>query len=86
MEKSETLLISAFVIKPSFFWTTSVLASLGFLRCLIQTPLPLVIADKYPERFPTAFSLYMVINGIVSLVLGPLIGKLIRLIALNRQI
>lgn len=58
----------------SFIYTAVVLASLGFLRCLIQTPLPLVIADAYGDRFATAFSLYMVVCGVVSLIFAPLVG------------
>lgn len=54
-------------------------AALGFLRCLIQTPLPLVIAEEYPERFTSAFSLYMVVCGIVSLVFGFLLGNYIHI-------
>lgn len=54
-------------------------AGLGFLRCFIQTPLPLVIAEEYPDRFTTAFSLYMVICGVVSLVVALLLGKVINL-------
>lgn len=59
----------------SFLWIAVVSAILGFLRCFIQTPLPLVIAEEYTSRFSTAFSLYMVICGVVSLICGPVIGE-----------
>lgn len=64
-----------FVFNFSYFWTVLMTASLGFLRCLVQTPLPLVVAEEYPERFTTAFSLYMVVCGVVSLIVGLLLGN-----------
>lgn len=60
----------------SFWVVAAVCAALGFLRCLIQTPLPLVIAETYNQRFVTAFSLYMVVCGVVAMIFGPLIGKI----------
>lgn len=68
---------TGFILNSSFTWIASMAAALGFLRCLIQTPLPLVIAEEYPERFTSAFSLYMVVCGIVSLVFGLLLGNYI---------
>lgn len=67
--------LAAFVFDRSFLWIAIVSGALGFLRCFIQTPLPLVIAEEYSSRFATAFSLYMVICGVVSLICGPVIGK-----------
>lgn len=67
-------MVSAFVFNHSFTWIAFVSATLGFLRCFIQTPLALVIAEEYPSRFATAFSLYMVVCGVVSLITGPVIG------------
>jgi len=49
---------------------------LGFLRCFIQTPLSLVFAEEYQDRFATAYSLFMAVNGVVSLVYGPLMSEL----------
>ncbi|KAF2894569.1 hypothetical protein ILUMI_11604 [Ignelater luminosus] len=65
---------TAFVLNNSFWWVLTVSAALGFLRCLIQTPLPLVVAEAYSHRFVTAFSLYMVVCGFVAMTFGPLIA------------
>lgn len=62
------------MLNSNFLWVAVVSAGLGFMRCFIQTPLPLVIAEEYPSRFATAFSLYMVVCGLISLICGPLIG------------
>lgn len=66
----------AFVNCQSFIWKTATLAALGFLRCFIQTPLPLVVSEVYPDQFATAYSLYMVICGIVGFIVSLLIGIL----------
>ncbi|XP_060535806.1 monocarboxylate transporter 7-like isoform X2 [Cylas formicarius] len=64
----------AFVSNDTYIWKIFMLAILGFLRCFIQTPLPLVLSEEYPDKFATAFSLYMVVNGAVSLLCGPLMS------------
>lgn len=75
--------ISVFLMNSSFLWILIVSVILGFFRCFIQTPLALVIAEEYPERFPTAFSLYMVVLGIVNLVFGILIGMFVQKLSYN---
>ncbi|KAJ8925760.1 hypothetical protein NQ315_009608 [Exocentrus adspersus] len=60
----------AFVMRDAYVWKMVTLAALGFLRCLIQTPLSLVFAEEYKENFPTAFSLYMAVCGFISILVG----------------
>lgn len=67
--------LSAFTLNSSFWWIILVSGSLGFLRCFIQTPLPLVVAEQYGQRFTTAFSLYMVVCGFVALGVGLISGE-----------
>lgn len=66
---------TAFVYKNEYYWKLVTLSIVGFLRCFIQTPLPLVISEQYSDNFATALSLYMVVCGLVSLVFGPLMSK-----------
>ncbi|CAH0561109.1 unnamed protein product [Brassicogethes aeneus] len=63
-----------FLMSNGYMWTMVMCSCLGFLRCLIQTPLPLVITEEYPSNFSTAFSFYMVICGVISLIFGPLMS------------
>lgn len=63
-----------FVVNNTFWWIMVISAVLGFLRSLIQVPLPLVVAEAFPARFATAFSLYMVVCGFVALSFGPLMS------------
>ncbi|XP_065172787.1 monocarboxylate transporter 1-like, partial [Atheta coriaria] len=63
----------AFVSYDSFLWVLIISAILGFLRSLIQIPLPLVIGEVYGERFSTAFTLYMVVCAVVAAIFGPLL-------------
>ncbi|CAH1116605.1 unnamed protein product [Phaedon cochleariae] len=64
----------AFTLRDDLQWKLIILGILGFLRCLIQTTFPLVISEKYKENFSTAFSLYMVVCGVISLIFGPLLS------------
>ncbi|KAJ8971340.1 hypothetical protein NQ314_000753 [Rhamnusium bicolor] len=64
----------AFVLNDTYIWKILTLGALGSLRCLIQNPLALVISEEYNDNFATAFSLYMVVCGFVSLVFGPLMS------------
>ncbi|XP_063920633.1 monocarboxylate transporter 7-like [Zophobas morio] len=65
---------TAFVLRNDFYWKLVTISCVGFLRSFIQTPLPLVVSEKYSDNFATAFSLYMVVCGVVSLVFGPLMS------------
>lgn len=64
--------VLAFLMSNAFWWIATVSVILGFLRAFIQIPLPLVVAETYPHRFVTAFSLYMVVCGFVALACGPI--------------
>ncbi|XP_022901443.2 monocarboxylate transporter 1 [Onthophagus taurus] len=75
-----------FVLNNSFIWIATTTAILGFLRCFIQTPLPLVVAEQYGARFPTAFSLYMVVCGVVALAVGVLSGVIKNLTQSNTMV
>ncbi|CAG9764125.1 unnamed protein product [Ceutorhynchus assimilis] len=69
-----TLVRVAFLLCKEHLAKISTLVVLGFSRSFIQTPPPLVIAEEYPDGFATAFSLYMVVTGVTSLIVGPLMG------------
>jgi MFS family permease len=48
----------------------------GFLKGALVVNQSLVIAEHCPlDRFAAAYSLFMVINGVITLCLGPLVGK-----------
>ncbi|GJQ75155.1 hypothetical protein Trydic_g9761 [Trypoxylus dichotomus] len=64
----------AFTMNSSYWGVLIICSILGFLRCYIQTPLPLVVAEQYGSRFTTAFSLYMVVCGFVALTVGIVSG------------
>nr|CAH7734628.1 unnamed protein product [Callosobruchus chinensis] len=61
-------------MRGGYWWTMITLGVQGFLRCLIQTPLPLVISEEYHDNFSTAFSLFMVVCGFINLLFGPLMS------------
>ncbi|XP_019881070.2 uncharacterized protein LOC109608949 [Aethina tumida] len=61
-------------VSHNYTWILCTCGALGFFRCLIQTPLPLVFTEEYPTNFSTAFSLFMVVCGVISLVFGPLMS------------
>ncbi|XP_030749793.1 monocarboxylate transporter 1-like [Sitophilus oryzae] len=58
----------------SFWWKTVIMAVLGTLRCFIETLVSLVISEEYPDRFSSAFSLYMVANGSTCLICGAIMN------------
>ncbi|XP_066153477.1 monocarboxylate transporter 7-like isoform X2 [Euwallacea fornicatus] len=60
----------AFSLKNDYMWELGILGVLGFLRCFIMTPIPLVLAEEYPTKFSTAFSLSMVVGGFVTLIMS----------------
>lgn len=48
----------------------------GFLKGALVVNQSLTMADHCPlDRFAAAYSLFMVINGVITLCLGPLVGK-----------
>ncbi|XP_044255843.1 monocarboxylate transporter 3 [Tribolium madens] len=65
---------TAFVSRNDYYWKLATVACVGFLRAFIQTPLPVVISEQYSENFSTAFSLYMVVCGVVCFIFGPLMS------------
>ncbi|XP_050499290.1 monocarboxylate transporter 1 isoform X2 [Diabrotica virgifera virgifera] len=65
-----------FVINDGYSWRMAILVILGILRCFIQTPYSLVIAEAYRDNFARAFTLFCVLSGGTSLVLGPLMSLL----------
>ncbi|KAK4887869.1 hypothetical protein RN001_004140 [Aquatica leii] len=64
----------AFVEDNSFWWLAVCLALMGSIRCFFQINYPLIFVEMYKERFVTAFSLYLVVCGIITLLSGVLIG------------
>lgn len=52
-----------------------VASSIGFFRAWIHVPIAIVFADHLPaERFPSGYGLFMVLQGVVMFVMGPLVG------------
>jgi hypothetical protein len=50
--------------------------AVGFLKGALVVNQSLTIAEHCPlDRFAAAYSLFMVINGVITLCLGPLVGK-----------
>ena len=71
-------LVIAFICYIDFWWIVITCSVIGFIRGFIQIPLPLVIAEQYGPRFTTAFSLYMVVCGFLSLAIGVFSGKSVK--------
>lgn len=65
---------TALPIHDGFNYKLVVLGAMGFMRCFIQTPQALVISDDYPDNFESAYSIYMVVNGVVTLFYGGLMS------------
>ncbi|KAG5882693.1 hypothetical protein JTB14_019694 [Gonioctena quinquepunctata] len=59
-----------FVLGEGYTWKMVTISLVGLSRAFLETPLPLVISEKYKDDFSTAYSMYMVISGCVSLILG----------------
>lgn len=55
------------VFRDDYTWKLVLMGVQGFFRCLVMTPLPLVLAEEYPDRFSSAFSLSMAINGVITM-------------------
>ena len=58
------------------FWTIVFMSgAVGFLKGALVVNQSLTIAEHCPlDRFAAAYSLFMVINGVITLCLGPLVG------------
>ncbi|XP_060527411.1 monocarboxylate transporter 9-like isoform X2 [Cylas formicarius] len=63
-----------FVGSDSYILKITSLVILGSMRCTVQTVMPLVFSEQYPDIFATAFSLFMVVNGTIGLVTAPLMS------------
>ncbi|KAG5867968.1 hypothetical protein JTB14_012359 [Gonioctena quinquepunctata] len=59
-----------FVLRDGYTWKMVTMVFMGLSRAFMETPLPLVISEKYKEDFSTAYSMHLVISGCVSLILG----------------
>lgn len=59
--------------------TLIIITIMGISRCIIVVLYPLVVADSVKsEEFPSAMGISMMIYGLVSIIMGPIIGKLIK--------
>lgn len=68
---------SAFVSVTGFTWLAVMSGVVGFFRGAMVVNLSLTVAEYCSlERFPAAYGLYMVINGLITVILGPLVGIL----------
>ncbi|XP_072378403.1 monocarboxylate transporter 1-like isoform X2 [Diabrotica undecimpunctata] len=65
-----------FIINDGYAWRMGILVILGILRTFIQTPYSLVIAEAYRDNFSRAFTLFCVLSGLTSILLGPLMNLL----------
>lgn len=55
---------------------TMAATAIGFFRAWIHVPIAIVFADHLPaERFPSGYGLFMVLQGLVMFVLGPVVGQ-----------
>lgn len=68
--------IKVWLLNNTFWIKLATMALLGMLRCFIETLVSLVVSEQYPDKFPSAFSLYMVANGFTCLICGYLMSKL----------
>ncbi|KAG5863915.1 hypothetical protein JTB14_033663 [Gonioctena quinquepunctata] len=59
-----------FILRDGYTWKMVTLSMVGLSRAFVEVPLPLVISELYKDDFSTAYSMYMVISGCVSLILG----------------
>lgn len=49
--------------------------AIGFFRAWIHVPIAIVFADHLPaERFPSGYGLFMVVQGALIFLLGPVVG------------
>ncbi|XP_050296835.1 monocarboxylate transporter 12-like [Anthonomus grandis grandis] len=64
------LLRIVWLLNDNFWYKITVMAVLGVLRCFIETLVSLVISEAYPDKFSSAFSLYMFVNGFTCLICG----------------
>ncbi|XP_025831326.1 uncharacterized protein LOC112904731 [Agrilus planipennis] len=65
-----------FMFELPFWFLTILTGILGISRCLIQVLVVMVIAEEYSNVFTSAFSFYMVFNGILSILVGALMGSM----------
>lgn len=72
--------IKVWLLNNTFWIKLATMALLGMLRCFIETLVSLVVSEQYPDKFPSAFSLYMVANGFTCLICGYLMSKLTKYI------
>ncbi|KAK9752898.1 hypothetical protein QE152_g3894 [Popillia japonica] len=63
-----------FTLHSSLWWFAALSAILGVLRCTIHSYYCLVFCERYGPRFPTAFTLFMVVCAVVFLLTGFLTG------------
>lgn len=72
-----TIFFSVFVQFTTYTPLLILTGILGSLRSLVHIAQPIVLAEHLPiERYPPAYGLYMLLAGVISLSVGPLIGKL----------
>ncbi|KAG5891750.1 hypothetical protein JTB14_012484 [Gonioctena quinquepunctata] len=64
----------AFIVHGGHTWKLVLIGFAGFSRGMMLTPLPLVVSERYKEQFATAFSVFNVISGCISLFIGVLAG------------
>ncbi|XP_050297617.1 monocarboxylate transporter 1-like isoform X2 [Anthonomus grandis grandis] len=64
----------AFLLNNNLMYKIIVMAAMGYLRCFIQSPQSIVISDDYPDTFESAYCVYMVVNGAITLIFGPLMS------------
>ncbi|XP_076266972.1 monocarboxylate transporter 12-like [Rhynchophorus ferrugineus] len=65
---------TVWLTQKNFLVKTIIMGILGVFRAFIETLVSLVISEEYQSRFSSAFSLYMVANGITCLSCGALMN------------
>lgn len=52
------------------------MAAIGVVRTCLYVPQPLVVVENHPvELYTACYGVFTLVNGIVYVVIGPIIGK-----------
>lgn len=53
------------------------MAAIGMVRSYLFVPQPLVVVENYPvEMYTACYGIFTLVNGIVIIIFGPLVGKI----------
>lgn len=76
MKPNQPLFVTVLIQFTTYLPLLIITGILGGLRSLVHIAQPIVMADHVPiERYPSAYGLYMLLSGGLSLSVGPMIGE-----------